>query len=157
MLNIYLTKPNNVINLNDGYFSKYTFDLLEYELSKKIVMNIDGVELTGDFKILSKFTDGKVDLSKLSTGCKTALNIVSNTDKVFDIFECGPNAITEIYKTSIGNIYTKELILPFGMDFDCDINIIYEDRQQHFSRMRDLIDWHINGGFHSENKACNNG
>lgn len=156
MLNIYLSKPDRVINLNDGYFSKFTFDLLEYELSKKIVMNIDGVELTNDFMIVSKFTDGKVDLSKLSTGCKTALNVVSNPDKVFDIFECGLNAITEIYKTGIGNIYTKELILPFGMDFDCDINLIYKDNQKKFNKISDLINWHIDGGFDNEDKACDN-
>ena len=65
MLNLYLSKPDNVINLNDGYFSKFTFDLLEFEQAKKIIMSIDGVELTDDFMIVSKFTSGKVDLSNI--------------------------------------------------------------------------------------------
>jgi len=72
-----LDEPQNVITANDSYFNRYTFQELDYKQAKEIIKSIDGVDLINDFKIKSQFTDGELDLSKLSTGCKTTLNVVT--------------------------------------------------------------------------------
>ena len=103
MMNLYLTEPEMIVNANDSFFNKYTFGNLDYTQAKNIVREIDKVELTEDFKIKSHFTSGELDLSKLSTGCKTVLNVVTYPNKVFNVIECGLNALNVMYKISIGN------------------------------------------------------
>ena len=45
-----------------------------------------------------------MNVDKLSTGCKTALNVMYHPDKVFDVKECGDNALDIIYSFDVGNI-----------------------------------------------------
>ena len=106
MLKIFIKEDiENVININDVYFNKYTFGKLDYATSKSIIKEIDGVELTQDFKIISKFTNGILDLTKLSTGCKTLLNVIYLIEynkypqvKAINCTECGWNALEQIFE-----------------------------------------------------------
>ena len=56
-----------------------------------------------------------MNIDKLSTGCKTALNILYNPDKVFDIRECGDNALDVIYALPNGNVYCDYPLISFDM------------------------------------------
>ena len=47
----------------------------------------------GKYKIRSRFDDIIIDIDKLSAGCKTALNVLYNPDKIFCLKECGNNAL----------------------------------------------------------------
>ncbi len=154
MMNLYLTKPESVVNANDSFFNKYTFGKLDYNQAKNIIMHIDGVELTKDFKIKSQFTAGELDLSKLSTGCKTILNIVTYPDKIFNAIECGLNALNVIYRISIGNMYTKELLTSITENIECDILVKSEKEQKNFKDTKSMRNWYI-GEYKNEDKTCN--
>ena len=62
------------IELNDLFFNKNTVMKID-EKAKEIINKIDGAQLIGKYKIRSKFDDFTLDIDKLSTGCKTVLNV----------------------------------------------------------------------------------
>ena len=56
-------------------------------------------EYLGNMRISCKFNrDIVASVSEISTGCKTLLNIACNKMRVFNVVECGWNAIDEIVK-----------------------------------------------------------
>lgn len=143
MLKIFIrSNKDNVIDINDVYFNKFTFKKLEYETARKIIKEIDGVELTQDFKITSKFTEGLLDLTKLSSGCKTVLNILYNQDKVFNVTSCGRNALLLIYNMSVGNIYVDDLITPVLSNIKCSIEVVSNGGCYTFSSVSELRKWY---------------
>ena len=143
MLEIYLNKQEGIVNANDSYFNKYTFQKLDYEQAKNIIKSIDGVDLHDNFKVRSQFTDGEIDLSKLSTGCKTALNVVTYPQEIFTAIECGLNALNVIYKNNIGKIYMKELITSITENVACDIVVIDENGGRVFKDTKSMRDWYV--------------
>lgn len=152
MLRIYLNEQRDVVNANDSYFNKYTFEKLDYEQAKEIIKSIDGVDLTKDFKVKSQFTNGEIDLSKLSTGCKTALNIATNPQEVFTAIECGLNALNVIYRKSIGKICMKELITSITENIKCDILVIDDKGERAFTDTKSMRDWYV-GEYKNEDEA----
>ena len=143
MLKVYIkVNKENVININDVYFNKYTFRKLDYKTAKSIIKEIDGVELTQDFKIISKFTNSALDLTKLSTGCKTVLNVLYNPNKVFNMSECGMNAVSFIYNLSEGNVYVDTLVTPLTKNIDCNIEVISDRGCYNFQSVSDLREWY---------------
>lgn len=108
--------PKNVelIKINDVFFNKYTSEKLD-ENAKDIILRIDKSVLIDKYTIGSRFDGTKINIDKLSTGCKTTLNILYNPDKVFDISECGENALEEIYSLSEGNVYCDYPMIAFDM------------------------------------------
>ena len=103
------------VELNDIYFNQNTALKLD-EMAEKIIETIDGANLIGKFKIRSKFNDIVLDVDKLSAGCKTALNVLYNPDKVFCLKECGNNALEILFSLQAGNVYSDYAVIPFGMD-----------------------------------------
>ena len=103
------------VELNDIYFNQNTALKLD-EKAEKIIEIIDGAKLIGKFKIRSKFNDIVLDVDKLSAGCKTALNVLYNPDKVFCLKECGNNALEILFDFQVGNVYSDYAVIPFGMD-----------------------------------------
>ena len=53
----------------------------------------------------NNFKPEVINIDKLSTGCKTTLNILYNPDVIFDIRECGENALDVIYSLPKGKVY----------------------------------------------------
>ena len=92
---------------NDVFFNKYTAEKLD-EKANSVIEVIDGSTMVDKFSILSKFDGNKLSIDKLSTGCKTVLNVMYNPDKVFDIRECGDNALDVLYALE----KSRELGLP---------------------------------------------
>jgi len=103
------------VELNDIYFNQNTALKLD-EMAEKIIETIDGAKLISKFKIRSKFNDIVLDVDKLSAGCKTALNVLYNPDKVFCLKECGNNALEILFDFQVGNVYSDYAVIPFGMD-----------------------------------------
>lgn len=104
-----------VIINNDIFFNKITVMKLD-DKAEKIINEIDHSEMLSNYQIRSKFDGSVLNIDRLSTGCKTALNILYNTDRVFDICECGDNALDVIYALPRGNIYCAHPFISFDME-----------------------------------------
>lgn len=99
IINVYTTLQDKndlfVLN-NDAYFniitSTFKFDVTD----QKLIRTIDDAVLINNLKIQSNYGIGNI--TDLSTGCKTVLNIKKNPNKIFCVDESGPNALTEIFK-----------------------------------------------------------
>lgn len=119
MITIYKKKPAKngpeLITLNDIFFNKNTSQMLD-EKSAEIIEKIDCSEMINSFTFKSRFNGTVLNIDKLSTGCKTVLNILYNPDKVFDICECGDNALDVIYALPEGNIYCSYPFISFEME-----------------------------------------
>ena len=120
MLTIYKNKndiPQSMeyVELNDVFFNRNTVMLLD-EQAEDIIAQIDETELIGKFKIASKFNGVVLDVDRLSTGCKTALNVFYFPEKVFCLKECGDNALEVLYQMESGSVYSDYALIPFGMD-----------------------------------------
>ena len=108
--------PKNMekVELNDVFFNMNTAEKLD-DRANEIIKRIDGSELLTKFTISSRFDGTSLNVDKLSTGCKTVLNILYNPNKVFDIRECGDNALDEIYRLEDGNVCCDYPLISFEM------------------------------------------
>ena len=118
MITVYKKKsiPKNMelVILNDIFFNRHTVEKLD-DTAVEIIKTIDSSEMLSKYAIKSKFNSTALNIDRLSTGCKTVLNIIYNPDKVFDICECGDNALDVIYSLSQGNVYCSYPFISFEM------------------------------------------
>ena len=116
MITIYKEKklPKELVQLNDVYFNKYTVNMLD-DRARSIVSRVDDSELIDNYTMKGKFDDTIMNTDKLSTGCKTVLNVMYNPDKIFDIRECGENALDLIYALEDGQVYCEYPVISFDM------------------------------------------
>lgn len=119
MLNIYknqddIPKDYKLVKINDIYFNKHTVHLLD-EKAGEIIRKIDGAKRKGKYQIYSAFNQEVINIDKLSSGCKTVLNIMYNPKCVFSLKECGDNALDMIYTNNIGNAYCEYPVISFEM------------------------------------------
>ncbi|SFL48805.1 protein of unknown function [Lachnospiraceae bacterium KH1T2] len=128
-----LPKDVELIRLNDSYFNKFTAALLN-DNAKPIIKQIDRSELLNKYSFASRFDGTGLNIDKLSTGCKTALNIFYNADKVFDISECGENALELIYSFEKGKVYCDYPMIPFNLiraeAFDGGKALVFNDYEE---------------------------
>jgi hypothetical protein len=103
------------VELNDVFFNKHTVMVLD-ERANQIVEKIDGAKLDGKFKIKCKFNGVTLDVDCLSTGCKTVLNVLYFSEKVFCLKECGDNALAVLYALENGSVYSDYAVIPFDME-----------------------------------------
>ncbi|MCM1121955.1 MAG: DUF4869 domain-containing protein [Eubacterium sp.] len=120
MITIYKDKKDipaelEYIELNDIFFNQKTVSKLD-EKTAKIVEQIDDSKLIGKYRIESKFNGVVLDVDRLSTGCKTVLNVLYFPDKVFCLKECGDNALTVLYHLQTGKVYSDYAVIPIDMD-----------------------------------------
>ena len=134
--------PQNMeyIELNDVFFNQNTASILD-ERAEKIIEDIDGSKQVGKYKIRSRFDDIILDIDKLSTGCKTVLNILYNPDKVFCLKECGNNALEVVYGLDYGNVYSDYAMLPFDME---SVNVRTASENKVVSDYEELKEWWSN-------------
>jgi hypothetical protein len=86
------------------------------EKAKTIIDSIDESELVSKYKIRSRFDDITLDTDKLSSGCKTVLNVMYNLGKVFCMKECGSNALEVLFDLPSGNVYSNYALIPFELE-----------------------------------------
>ena len=133
-------KEAEIITGNDVFFNKYTSMLLD-ERAASIIKNIDQSEMISKYMIGSRFDGTALNTDKLSTGCKTALNILYYPDKIFDIAECGDNALDVIYAFEQGNVCCDYPMIAFDMTGA----YAYEpDRKIEFDDYDELKEWWLN-------------
>lgn len=142
MITIYKNKndiPQDMeyIELNDVYFNQKTASILD-ERAEKIIEEIDGSMRVGKYKIRSRFDDIIIDIDKLSAGCKTALNVLYNPDKIFCLKECGNNALEVVYSLEQGNVYSDYALIPFDMEA---VNIKTASEEKIISDYEELKEW----------------
>ncbi|SFR70566.1 DUF4869 domain-containing protein [[Clostridium] aminophilum] len=109
-----IPKNMDLIRFNDLFFNKYTAEKLD-ERAVNIIYTIDHSKMMDQFSFQSRFDGCLLNIDKLSSGCKTVLNVMYNEDKVFDIRECGENAVDAIYELGSGNITCKYPLISFEM------------------------------------------
>jgi hypothetical protein len=144
MITIYKKKqiPKNMelIVLNDIYFNKFTVSLID-DKAAEIISKIDNSVMLSNYTISSKFDGGVLNIDKLSTGCKTVLNVLYNPDKIFDIRECGDNAIDVLYGLQTGNICCDYPLVSFDM---IEAKVYTPDGIQTMSSYEELKEWWSN-------------
>jgi hypothetical protein len=126
-----------LIMINDIFFNKNTVDKLD-DRAKKIIYEIDGASMIGKYHIKSKFNDVALDIDKLSTGCKTVLNILYNPDKVFYIAECGENALDFVYALEAGIVYCDFPTISFYMN---KVKTISNGQEKEINDYEKLKEW----------------
>ena len=110
----HIPKGMELVTINDIYFNKYTANLLD-ERAGVIISEIDKSEFVSKYAIKSRFDGMSINIDRLSTGCKTVLNVVYNPEKIFDIRECGENALDYIYLLPQGNVFCDYPFISFDM------------------------------------------
>ena len=120
MITIYKSKKDipqemDYIELNDVFFNQNTPEKFD-DRASGIVEKIDDARLLGRYKIQSKFGREILDVDRLSTGCKTVLNVMYFPDKVFCIKGCGENALKILYGLKQGAVYSDYAAIPFEMN-----------------------------------------
>ena len=119
MITIFKNKqdiPQNMeyIELNDLFFVQNTVSVIDKQ-AERIIKCIDGAELISKYKITSSFNEVALDIDKLSSGCKTLLNVLYYPDKVFCLKECGDNVLELLYGFEKGCVYSEYAMIPFDM------------------------------------------
>lgn len=125
------------VELNDIYFNQNTASMLDNK-AEKIIDIIDESKLISKYKICSKFDDITLDIDKLSTGCKTILNVIYNPDKVFCLKECGNNALEILYNLPSGNVYSDYALISFNMEA---VNVQTSSGQKEVRDYEELKEW----------------
>ena len=132
-----LPKGMELVALNDIYFSKNTVTLLD-DRAKAIIAGIDHSKMLSPYAISSRFDGTTLNIDKLSTGCKTALNILYNPDKVFCLKECGNNALEILFGLNAGNVYSDYALIPFEMD---TVNVQTSSGKKMICDYEELKEW----------------
>lgn len=109
--------PGNMeyVELNDLFFNQNTVSFIDKQ-AEKIIEMIDDTKLISKYKIYSRFDEIALDIDRLSTGCKTVLNVLYYPDKVFCLKECGNNALEILYHFETGHVFSEYALIPFTMD-----------------------------------------
>ena len=120
MLTIYKNKSNipsdkEYVELNDLFFNMNTSSLLD-DRAKDIIKLIDASELISRYKIRSRFNGDVLNTDKLSTSCKTVLNVMYYPDKVFCLKGCGEEAVEMLFAFEKGAVYSDYAMIPFDFD-----------------------------------------
>ena len=132
-----IPRTADIITINDVYFNKYTSEMLD-EKAEEIIWEIDHSKMTDRYTISSRFDGTRLNIDKLSTGCKTALNILYNPDKIFDVSECGENALEIIYSLKSGKICCDYPMIAFDMQ---EAEGIDSSGSHVFKDYEDLREW----------------
>ena len=143
MLRLYISKPDDVIMCNDEFFVSNTYkELVKNPDILKEVVDIEGVSLSGT-EIISKFTGEKLHLNRLSTGCKTLLNVLKFPNRVFFIGECGSDILKKLFEIEGVSLYAPSIYLPME-NVKNDIIVYVNSRKLNFSDTDSLYDWWCN-------------
>ena len=125
------------IEWNDVFFNQNTALRLD-ERAEKIIEKIDDARLLGKYRIRSRFSDIILDIDRLSSGCKTVLNVLYASDKVFCLKECGNNALEILYGLEKGNVYSDYALIPFAME---KVNVQTMTGRREISDYEELKEW----------------
>ena len=117
-----VTSNKNVEFRNDLFFDYGTKLEVITEDDKKVMRAIDKAEFKSKNAIITPF--GNTSIERLSTGCKTLMNILHHREIIFTLIECGQNVIDYLLSGAIDNVtvhyygylYANELEVPIEID-----------------------------------------
>lgn len=123
--NIARSKTKDYIVSSDSWFDMHWKSMGLDTTDNDIINRIDNsciIDYTRG-KITSMFDSETYEyIDKLSTGCKTVLNVRHFPDKIFYLGECGNNAIEEILKLKNGKVLVNYyFIVP--KDFNNNVRV----------------------------------
>lgn len=143
-LNIYYDKscvPNGmkIVEYNDAYFDSKV-KLKDTPIVRYLLKEIDDAGYVSELTIMSnKHPDrGALYSEYLSTGCKTALNIVIDSVKsnvCISPIEMGRNAWNALLKAGTGNVLLRYTSITRDLNDTCDI--IFDGK--HYGVLRDFV------------------
>ena len=152
MLQIYTDYPQtDCIISNDFEFDTKTLKKMlsdGAEKYKSIISEIENVEFITDDKLISKINNEPISITKLSTGCKTILNILYNPDKIVFAIECGHNYSHFIYRLKDGKIYAPHFMFPVNRREFSDTEFVLHSKNEiiTISGIDDLERWYCENG-----------
>lgn len=132
-----IPEPYELVMLNDVYFNQDTCSRMD-ERADDVIEEIDCSKRIGKFKIQSRFNGVTLDIDKLSTGCKTVLNVMYNPKKVFCTNECGENALSVLYGLDEGTIFSEYANIP--LDMTC-VRVVDEEGAHVIDDYETLKEW----------------
>lgn len=142
MITIYKNKEeipqdSKVIEMNDAFFNQKTSRVID-DRANEIIQKIDEVSVCDKYKIISKFQREVLNIDKLSTGCKTVLNILYFPEIIFSIKECGDNALDCIYKLDQGKVFSEYPVISLEME---EVQAVDKNGKYKFDSYDDLKEW----------------
>lgn len=110
------------------------------EISEGIMQRIDKAFIRSESRITTPHAESTL-ISNLSTGSKTAINIHTFPEVIFDTVSCGSNALLEILHLSTGNAILHWFSRPYytGKDFDISVKYISRTGEHTCTRYSELI------------------
>lgn len=143
-LNLYIKKEDvNKTGLkleerNDAFFNLHIGTTKISDTIKSLILNIDHSTYSSGSDIRTKY--GRlVDIRKISTGYKTAINIYSNPDKLFNCVEAGDNALRCILMFNRGNAYMP-LLPSIINNFSVDVLLHYMGKKIHCTNALQILE-----------------
>lgn len=125
------------VELNDLFFNQNTASIID-KRAENIIETIDDAKLISKYKICSRFNEAVLDIDRLSSGCKTVLNVLYYPDKVFCLKECGNNALEILYHFEAGYVYSEYALIPFDMN---SVVIQTKSEKRIVSAYEELKEW----------------
>ena len=137
-----IPKEMKFINCNDIFFGSVS--LTNSDKEKEILYKIDKAQYNSADTFIGRNKNlGAIYKDKLSTGCKTLLNILYNPDICFNVVECGHNALELLSTLTEGYVYWEFPVLHILDDPDCDIVI----DGLHFTKFLDFLGYTMDGEY----------
>ena len=121
---IYGDAPKSIYNTNVYFKNSYEPELLETDLARRMIREVDDSEVLSGECITSPVL-GQIPPERLSGGVKTLLLILNEPDKIFNASTCGDNCakwILEIGKIKDVTINLRHM-MSFGKDTAFEIKI----------------------------------
>ncbi len=144
-----IKENKGIVALNDIWFQNHIKEIRFGKEEREIVKEIDKVDYAKDGRFKSKFMEGTlIDSSELSTGCKTALNIYSFPDNIFNLAECGDNALQLIVNLKRGKAYIDYRFMTD--DFTNTIEVVIDNKEYVIGSNYELDDL-MEGYFNARN------
>lgn len=111
MLEIYLEEQPDMENDIEELFSKVKIN--DINKIKEVIKLIEKGDLIDGYSFIDRF-GYKLFLKELSTGCKAAICVIENPDRIINLIECGINARDVIVnKCEYGKVYIPSTGITF--------------------------------------------
>lgn len=125
-----------VVTNNDLYFKGNSI-LLNNDECNKVLNLIDQARYRTEDTFIGREEDNIGGLSRtmLSTGTKTAINILNHPDKCFSLIECGNNARNVIFSLKNGIVEWDGFVM-YNEDLCDSVDFMYEGKR--FTSMEDF-------------------
>ena len=94
---------------NDSWFNaNYLSKVPVTKKAIEVMLAVDSARYKSGYQVISRFDKGAtstVSMQHLSTGCKTILNCLSFPNTIFNMDECGENALIELLRLYSAKVY----------------------------------------------------